>query len=263
MFESKNFNPNATGGNVPKIINPGTHLCRIVDIKLDAPPYKLDAYFIVLTLEGQDRGNDFAGLPVDKMNPSLGNYKGQIGNVRSGRYPFSDYVYQGKEIQRDEQMFRWINTLAKQLNVFDAMNAGNGIQAATIEEYINAVRKFIVQPELWAQFTIGGQEYFSEGYDKANYRLFFPKAELKMFPYSAMEDASGSPVNFLEYDAAKHIIVKVDAPEQTVTEFGGQTSNDMFDMSSITATNTVNPFEGSTVTSAFPENSTPTTLNLP
>ena len=264
MFKSSNFNPNATG-NVPKIINPGTHLCRVVDIKLDAPSYKPDAYFIVLTLEGQERGADFTGLPVDKMNPSLGNYKGQIGNVRSGRYPFSDYVYQGKEIQRDEQMFRWINNLAKQLNVFDAMNAGNGIQALTIEEYIDAVRKFIVQPELWAQFTIGGQEYFTEGYDKANYRLFFPKQEGKLFPYSSMEDASGNAVNLLEYDAAKHIIVKVEAPEQTVTEFGGQTSNDMFsvDVAASSGTVTANPFEGATATTAFPENATPTTLNLP
>jgi hypothetical protein len=254
MFKSSNFNPNA-GSNVPKIINPGTHLCRVVDIKLDAPSYKKEAYFIVLTLEGQERGGEFVGLPIDKMNPSLGNYKGQIGNVRSGRYPFSDYTYQGKEITRDEQMFRWINNVAKQLNVFDAMNAGDGIQAATIEEYIDAVRKFIVQPELWAMYTVGGQEYFTEGYDRANYRLFFPKQEGKLFPYSAMEDAEGNSVNLLPYEADKHIIVKVDEPAQSVTEFGGQTNapaNDMFNV-------------GTAIPStAFPEGGVaPATLNLP
>jgi hypothetical protein len=256
MFKSSNFNPNA-GSNVPKIINPGTHLCRVVDIKLDAPSYKPDAYFIVLTLEGPERGDDFVGLPKDKMNPAMGNYKGQIGNVRSGRYPFSDYNFQGKDITRDEQMFRWINNLAKQLNVLDAMNAGEGIVAQTIEEYVDAVRRFVVNPELWAQFTIGGQEYFTEGYDRANYRLFFPKQEGKLFPYSAMEDAEGNAVNLLSYDASKHIIVKAEEPAQSVTEFGGQPStNDMFNVSA-NAVNTAN-------VNSFPEvNNAPATLNLP
>jgi hypothetical protein len=257
MFKSSDFNPNA-GNNVPKIINPGTHLCRVVDVKLDAPSYKKEAYFIVLTLEGPDRGPEFVGLPIDKMNPSLGNYKGQIGNVRSGRYPFSDYVYEGRDISRDEQMFRWINNLAKQLGVFDAMNAGNGIQAATIEEYVDAVRKFITAPGLWAQFTVAGQEYFTEGYDRANYRLFFPKQEGKLLPYSALEDAEGNPVNLLPYNAAKHIIVKVEEPAQTVTEFGGQAAgipaNDMFNLNAAT------PIANNT----FAEGGTaPATLNLP
>lgn len=271
MFKSSDFNPNA-GNNVPKIINPGTHLCRVVDVKLDAPAYKKEAYFIVLTLEGPDRGPEFVGLPIDKMNPSLGNYKGQIGNVRSGRYPFSDYVYEGREISRDEQMFRWINNVAKQLGVLDAMNAGNGIQAATIEEYVDAVRKFITAPGLWAQFTVAGQEYFTEGYDRANYRLFFPKQEGKLLPYSALEDAEGNPVNFLPYNAAKHIIVKVEEPAQTVTEFGGQSANDMFAVSS--GTTAVNAFANATVTNTspfpempavnnVPEANNPATLNLP
>lgn len=264
MFKSSNFNPNA-GANAPKILTPGTHVCRVVDIKLDAPAYKKDAYFVVVTLEGPERP-DFVGLPIDKMNPALGNYKGQIGNVRNGRYPFSDYTYNGTEIKRDEQIFRWINNLAKQLNLFNAMNAGDGISAGTIEEYVEAVRSFIVKNSPFASFTIGGQEYFTEGYDKANYRLFFPKQEGKDFPYSVLEDAEGNMVNFIQFNAEKHIIVKTEEAAAPVTEFGGQSANDMFSVSS--GTTASNAFANATVTntSPFPEmpavNNVPEGLNL-
>lgn len=264
MFKSSNFNPNA-GANAPKILTPGTHVCRVVDIKLDAPAYKKDAYFVVVTLEGPERP-DFVGLPIDKMNPALGNYKGQIGNVRNGRYPFSDYTYNGTEIKRDEQIFRWINNLAKQLNLFNAMNAGDGISAGTIEEYVEAVRSFIVKNSPFASFTIGGQEYFTEGYDKANYRLFFPKQEGKDFPYSVLEDAEGNMVNFIQFNAEKHIIVKTEEAAAPVTEFGGQSANDMFSVSS--GTTAANAFANATVTntSPFPEmpavNNVPEGLNL-
>jgi hypothetical protein len=225
MFTSKNFNPNA-GSNVPKILSPGTHLCRIVDLKLEAPPYKTDSYFLVLTLEGVNRGTEFTGIAKDKNNPAAGNYEGQIANVRSGRYSFSDYVYNGKEVKRDNQIFKWINTLAKQLGVLDAMNASNA-SGDTIEDYVNAVKKFITNPELWAHHTIAGQEYYTAGYDKPNYRMFYPKQEQSLFPVSALEDQNGNPVNLISFDAAKHILVKEETPSQPVDSFGGQVSQDV------------------------------------
>lgn len=222
MFKVTSFNPNA-GSSVPKIMSPGTHYCRIVELKLDVPPYNKDAYSINVTLEGVDRGDDFQGIAIDKTNPTLGNYRGQIANVRSGRYPFSTYVYQGKEISRDEQIFRWVNNLAKQMGVLERMNADN-VEASTIEEYVDAVKKYVTNPELWGYFTIAGQEYFTEGYDKPNYRLFFPKQEGKLFPFSALENEERQPLNLLAYDRDKHIIVKTDesASESSIQGFGGQ-----------------------------------------
>lgn len=229
MFNSKNFNPNA-GSNVPKIMNPGTHYCRIVDMKLDTPPYKKDSYFVVLTLEGMDRGDDFQGIAVDKLNPARGNYRGQIANVRSGRFPFSTYTYDGREIMRDDQIFRWVNNLAKQLGVLEKMNAEN-VEANTIEEYVDAVKRYVVNPELWAHHTFGGQEYFTEGYDKPNYRLFYPKPEGKLLPFAAMEDENGHPVNLIAFDKVKHIVVKAEDTTETVTSFGGQSNPmDMLNM---------------------------------
>ena len=221
MFNSKNFNPSA-GSSMPKIMNPGTHYARIVDMRLDAPPYKADSYFVVLQLEGVDQGDSFVGLPIDKTNPSLGNYRGQIANVRSGRYSFSDYTYDGRQITRDEQIFRWVNNLAKQMGVLEKMNADN-VEAETIEDYVAIVRRYLVNPELWGYFTIGGQEYYTEGYDRPNYRLMFPKPEGKLFPFSALEDEDRKPANLIAYDAAKHIIAaKQDEPAEAVAGFGGQ-----------------------------------------
>lgn len=220
MFKSNSFNPNAGNGS-SKIMNPGTHFARVIDIQLDAPPYDKEAYSVVLTLEGQDMGDDFQGLPVNKLNPAMGNYRGQIANVRSGRYPFSTYNYQGKDIMRDDQIFRWINNLAKQMGVLDKMNADN-VEASNIEEYVAAVKRYVVNPELWGFFTLGGAEYFTEGYDKPNYRLFFPKAENKLFPYSALIDNDGNPVGLLAYDKAKHIVVKAPDVAEEVPGFGGQ-----------------------------------------
>jgi hypothetical protein len=224
MFKSSSFNPNA-GSSVPKILTPGTHYCRIMEIKLDTPPYDAEAYSINLLLEGTDRGDEFQGVAIDKNRPELGTYRGQIANVRSGRYPFSTYEFQGKTIQRDDQIFRWVNNLAKQMGVLDRMNA-DGLQADTIEEYVSAVAKYLTDPELWGYFTIGGQEYFQEGYDKPNYRMFFPKQEGKNFPFSALENDDRQPLNLLPFDRDKHIIADKSrsdaAPAESVSGFGGQ-----------------------------------------
>jgi hypothetical protein len=222
MFKSTSFNPNA-GSAVPKILTPGTHFCRIMDLKLETPPYDKEAYSINVLLEGTDRGDDFQGIAIDKANPGLGNFRGQIANVRAGRYPFSTYTYNGKEIQRDEQIFRWMNNLAKQMGVLDKMNADN-VEAATIEEYVAVVKSYLINPELWGYFTLGGQEYFQDGYEKPNYRMFFPKSEGKLFPFSALEDDDRKPLNLLPFSREKHIVLA--KSEGTATEsvsgFGGQ-----------------------------------------
>lgn len=225
MFKSTSFNPNGGSSSVPKILSPGTHFCHILDMKLETPPYNTEAYSLNLLVEGEDQGDDFAGLPIDKMNPSLGNYRGQIANIRAGRYPFSTFVYQGREVKRDEQIFRWVNNLAKALGVLDQMNADN-VEAETIEEYVAVVKKYVTNPEVWGYFTIGGQEYFTEGYDKPNYRMFLPKSEGKLMPIASanLDERTGEPVNLLKFDRAKHIIQKAEGPAaaESLSGFGGQ-----------------------------------------
>jgi hypothetical protein len=228
-FSSNDFNPNA-GSSTPKIMNPGTHNCKITDVKFDIPPYNKEAYSIVLTLEGEDQGDEFQGIQIDRTNPTLGNHRGQIANVRSGRYPFSTYEYDGKVNERDPQIFRWINNLAKQMGVLDKMNAAN-VKAETIEEYVEAVKKYLINPELWGMFTIAGAEYYTEGYDKPNYRLFFPKMTNKLLPFSALKNATGGYDGLLPFNKVEHIIVKLEdaAP---VENFEPTTSSTDFDFPS-------------------------------
>ena len=209
MFKSADFKP-TTGAGIPKIINPGTHYCRIIDITLDEPPYKKGAYFVNVKLEGEDRGDEFQGIDIDKQNPSLGKFRGQVANVKSGQYPFSTYEYDGKIIERDSQIFRWVNNLARQMNILEKMNA-KGVQADTIEDYVMEVRKYLIDPELWGHFTIAGKEYFNEGYSNPNYRLFFPKAVKLIYPFSAIEDENGEPTTLLKFDIDTHIIKDADA----------------------------------------------------
>lgn len=218
MFKSSDFKEKVSGSNVPKVLQPGTHYCRVVDMYLDAPSYDKESYFVVLKLEGVDRGDEFDGLDVDKNNPSLGKYRGQIGNIKSGQYPFSTYTYEGRVIQRDNQIYNWVNNVAKQMGVLKTMNE-KGVEGETIEEYVTEVRKYLIDPELWGHFTVAGKEYFTEGYSNPNYRLFFPKVETRknQYPFSALEDDDRKPLNLIHFNADVHIVAAKDRPEAEMT----------------------------------------------
>lgn len=205
MFNAKNYTE--PKGGAQKILNPGSHYCRIVDIQMDKPPYNKDAYTIMVTLEGPELGDDFVGAPIDKMNPSLGNYRGQIARVKSKNYPFSDYVYNGKDIKRDDQIYSWITSLAKQMGKLDEIIAASGESGFnTIEEYVMFIRKHLTNPELYGMFTIGGEEY--ENGEYTNYRLFFPKPENKKYPFVVCGEQDETPASFLEFDKVKHIVLQ-------------------------------------------------------
>ena len=195
-----------------KIMNPGQHLAKIIDIKLSVPSYDMSAYTMTLMIEGPELGGEFVGLAIDKNDPSKGNYKGSIGFVQAGQYTFKDYEYQGRLIGRDEQMFRWLNNLCKQMGVLDKMTTDK-VDADTIEEYVEACKKYLINDKLWGTFIVGGKEYFKDGYERPSYYLFFPKADNKKYAYSAILDEKNQPVGLLTYNPDKHIIKKpVDPP---------------------------------------------------
>ena len=210
MFNANDYNPSA-GNYVSKIINPGTHILRILDIEFDIPSYDPSALSLVFLCETQPVGGEFEGLDVDKNNPSKGKYQGQIGKIKSGRYPFSEYKFQDrtsgseKVVERDPQIFNWLMKMATQLNIFDQIK-NSGIQSSEITDYINKIKPFFIGK--WAMFTVAGQEYFTEGYTSANYRLFFPKPDYKkqLFPISALKDAEGKVIKLLPFNEAEHIV---------------------------------------------------------
>ena len=52
MFKSSDFKEKTGGNGMSKIIGPGTHYCRIIDMVLETPGYNKEAYFFNIRLEG-------------------------------------------------------------------------------------------------------------------------------------------------------------------------------------------------------------------
>jgi len=224
-FSLNDFNP-AEGNYVSKILLPGTHKCRIIDLKLERPPYDKDQYNLIFVLEGPEIGDGFEGIQVDRNNPARGNYKGQIASVRSGQFGFKDWVYKGKNILRDESIQTYLGSFLTQMGILDKFQSLK-IECLTIEDLVAAVKSFVCKPDFWMYFTIGGQKYFKDGSDFPNYSLYLPKRVEGKYAYAMTQD---NP-NFFTFNEAVHIYekkVSEDASE-TVSEFSpAPVSEDIF-----------------------------------
>ena len=214
-FSLNNYNP-SEGNYVSKILLPGTHKCRIIDLKLERPPYDRDQYNLIFVLEGEEIGDGFEGIQINRLDPSKGNYKGQIASVRSGQFGFKDWVYKGKTILRDESIQNFLGSFLKQLGLLEKFQ-GLNIQCDTIEDLVVAIRNFICKPDFWLYFTIGGQKYFKDGSDYANYSLFLPKRTEGKYAYAL----TAEDPNFLQFNEAVHIYEKKVSEDtsEAVSEF--------------------------------------------
>lgn len=214
-FSLNNFTP-TEGNYVSKILLPGTHKCRIIDLKLERPPYDREQYNLIFVLEGEEIGDGFEGIQINRLDPSKGNHKGQIASVRSGQFGFKDWVYKGKNILRDESIQNFCGTFLKQLGLLEKFQ-GLNIQCDTIEDLVMAIKNFVCRPDFWLYFTIGGQKYFKDGSDYPNYSLYLPKRTEGKYAYAlTAEDPT-----FLEFNEAVHIYEKKVSEDtsETVSEF--------------------------------------------
>jgi hypothetical protein len=201
-FSLNNYN-SSEGNYVSKILLPGTHKCRIIDLKLERPPYDKEQYNLIFVLEGEEVGDGFEGIQINKLDPSRGNYKGQIASVRSGQFGFKDWVYKGKTISRDESIQNYLGSFLKQLGLLEKFQ-GLNIQCDTIEDLVAAIKNFICKADFWLFFTIGGQKYYKDGSEYPNYSLYFPKRTEGKYAYAlTAEDA-----NFMPFNEAVHIYEK-------------------------------------------------------
>lgn len=198
-FNLNDFNP-AEGEYVSKVLTPGTHKCSIIDLKLEKPPYDATQYNLIFVLEGPEQEEGFEGLQINRLDPSKGNYKGQIGYVKSSQYAYKDWVYKEKPISRDSSIQSFLGTFLKQVGLLEQVQAMN-ISADTIEEFVEEIKVIICKPELVFNFTISGQKYYKEGYDKPNYSLFFPKKIEGKYAFSSDENLDKLQV----FDEAVHI----------------------------------------------------------
>jgi hypothetical protein len=225
MFSSKEADKKVgSNSGTSKVIQPGNVVARIVDIKLDVPPYDTNSYNIMLNLETMPILEEgFEGLAIDKDIPELGNYKGQVARVQTQQYAYSDYTNKdGKVLKRDDAMFRWIWNFAKEIGASKDL-IENDIQADSIEDYLEAAKKYLINPEKYINFCIAGSEYENKaGY--IQHRLFLPKLEKGKLPYELVADGE-KPSKLITFNESVHI--KKKKPSETIESFSGRDNNDL------------------------------------
>jgi len=211
-FSLNEFTPSeGTGNYVSKIMLPGTYTCKVKDLKLEKPPYDATQYNLVFVLEGPAiEDGDFVGLPINRLDPSRGNHKGQVANVKSQQYAYKDWEYKGKKILRDDSIQNWLGNFLKGVNMLERFQALN-VTAESIEDLVAEIRSFLLKEDLEYAFTIAGQRYYKEGSEYPSYSLYFPKKAEGKVAYAVDQDAE----NFLQFNEAIHVTDKKAADKPT------------------------------------------------
>jgi len=214
---NKDLNQSGGNSNSP-LLEPGTHQVRLVDMYLKTPGYdaKKEKYELVLVLEGPNMGPDFKGWLKDPMNPGRGSFEGKSANVKHDFWAFSTYTNKrGETVDRDQQIFRWVNSFAFYIRKMEALRAAN-IDEATIEDYVAAAKNVLADQNHWFYTTIAGQQYKNKnGYDA--YTLFFPKPTKLQQPYAYSPDGD-MPSNILAFNPEEHITVKKEREAESLSD---------------------------------------------
>jgi hypothetical protein len=201
-FSLNNYQP-AENTFVQKSLQPGTHQCTILDLKLEKPPYDPNQYNLVFSLMGPELEEDFVGFQINRLDSSKGNYKGQTSNVKANQYGFKDWEYKGKNISRDESIQNFLGTFLKQLNLLDQFQ-GMNVDAETIEDLVAEVRAFLIKGGYKIYFTIAAQKYFKEGSEYPSFALYLPKRTEGKFAYANTADDA----KLIPFNEEVHIVLK-------------------------------------------------------
>ena len=204
-FSSKEAAEKLSAPSVSKVIQPSNVTARVIDMKLEAPPYDSNALNLTLLLETTPvEDESFTGLPIDKNSPELGAYKGQVGWIQASPFAFSDYTSKidGKTTARDEQVFRWLWNFAKEIGT-SRRSADENISGDTIQEYLDEARKYFVSPDRLIHFCVGGAEYENaQGYTQ--HRLYLVKADKAKKPYELAVEGK-EPSKVITFNPDLHI----------------------------------------------------------
>lgn len=226
MFSSKEADKKVGGSSIPKVIQPGTVCARLLDITLEVPPYDSKAFNLVLTLETTPLGDGFEGLAINKDIPEMGNYQGQVARVQTQQYSYSDYTNkEGKTTLKEDMIFRWIWTFAKEIGANKDLIANN-IEGSSIEEYLENAKKYLISTERWIHWVIGGSEYENKsGYTQ--YRLFVVKSEKNKIGYQ-LDVPGEKPTKLVDFNESVHI--KKKKPSDSVDSFEGKDAGSDLDL---------------------------------
>ena len=202
MFSSKDADKKM-GSGIPKVIQPGNVIARVLDMKLEVPPYDANAYGLMLMLETQPIEDGFEGLAINKDVPEMGNYEGQVARVQTHQYSYSDYTNkEGKTTSKEDMIFRWIWNFAKEIGATKALIDHN-VEGNSITEYVENAKKYLIGNDRWIHWCIGGSEYENKaGYTQ--HRLFIVKPENSKIGY-ALQVADVYPSKLIVFNEAVHI----------------------------------------------------------
>lgn len=193
----------ASGGGVPKTLQPGNVTCQVLSVELKPFNFKEGAFEIHVGVEGPAMGDDFQGFFLDKTNESVGRYKGQIGRVKATEWAFADSVTKGGvKISRDMEIMKWLNSFCEAIGQKAWMTAQDN-KHATIESLVNAFTIDKPFKGLSIDFCLAGKEYINKGY--TNHDLFCPKFTKAGVPF---ELTGTIPSKLAIFNEATHIVKK-------------------------------------------------------
>jgi hypothetical protein len=186
------------GSGLPKTIQPGNHILKINSITLEDYQFIDNAKHLILHVETQPI-DGFEGFMIDKDNPALGHYDGQIGRVKASQYAFADgETKTGVKIQRDRSILIFLQNLCKSLGINDWFVEQDN-RHDTIEDFVNAFAKDAPFAFKFMEFCVAGKEYESKnGY--TNYDMWLPKSEGNKYAYGETESGK-----VIKYDESKHL----------------------------------------------------------
>lgn len=191
---TKGVNDEAKEGT-PKTLKPGNVSAKINNIKLEPVKWKEGAYNIVLNLEGPDLGADFEGFQIDKDRPELGKAKGQVGRVKSDKWPYSDgRTKSGIEINRDDEMLKFLKSLCRAIGKLDWFDAQDN-KFDTIEDLFRQFDNDAPFKNVWMNWCICGKEYTGKG-GYTNHDLYLPKSNKQGIAFEMEQVDSGKVFQF-------------------------------------------------------------------
>ena len=212
MISTKNIQTG--GGGMPKLIQPGNVIAKILGVELEPFKFREGAEFMILMLETEPVGDDFEGFAVDKDDPNGPKHLGQIARVKTHEYAYEDSVTKtGIKINKETEIVKMLKNLCDAIGCVDWLESQDG-KHSTIKSLVEAFN--IDQPfkAVYLNWCIAGKEYQGKtGY--TNYDTFLPKFSKTGVPVEAVGVKSSK---LIAYNPADHIRKK---KSESVSSFSG------------------------------------------
>ena len=207
------------GGKV-KHLEPGEHVLKINKVYLKQFDFMKEdeSYHLVLEMETKPIPN-FEGFLIDQNDPSKGNYKGQVGSVKTSYWPYKDKkLSNGDEISRDMDILRAIKFICAATKCLKWVDA-NEDKHETIEEYVEAFAKDAPFSGKYLRCCVGGKEYMNKKTEYMSYDLFLVKPPKGRVSFEA-EDAKPSRLAAFNASDPNQVIRKTNQAVNSQDEEG-------------------------------------------